>query len=295
MKKVTLSIVLAVRNEEANIGRCLEAVKAIADEIVIFDEYSTDKTVEIAKSYSAKIYLEPHHENFHITKQKAIEKATEDWILQLDADEVVTPELAEEITQVIKMNYEQINNRKIENQKKWKLFMRHQRVVEDKYGLLDEKTGEIVAFFVPRINMFLGKPLIHAGVYPDAVIRLIKNGKAGLPAESVHEQIMWMKGEVGWLTKDLLHYDSPTLKRYFDRANRYTSFTAYQWREKRLPKSFSNLIFYIVFKPFITFVMLFIRHKGYKDGIRGFLWSFLSALHFPLAYFKYYTEKGEIK
>src|SRR4030042_6431382 len=98
----TLSIVLAVRNEEENIGRCLDSVKSIADEIIVVDEYSSDKTVEIAKKYSAKIFLEPHHDIFHISKQKALEKATGDWILQLDADEVVTPELAKEIELVIR-------------------------------------------------------------------------------------------------------------------------------------------------------------------------------------------------
>lgn len=90
MKK-TLSVVLATRNEEENLGRCLESVKSLADEIIVVDEYSTDKTVEIAKKYGAKVFLEPHHDNFHVTKQVALEKATGDWILQLDADEVVTP------------------------------------------------------------------------------------------------------------------------------------------------------------------------------------------------------------
>ena len=237
------------------------------------------------------MFEEPHHDNFHITKQKAIEKCTGEWILQLDADEVVSPQLAREIHQVIDMNYDRLKNRKIEDSKKWRLFMKHQKVVEEKYGLLGEKTGEVVAFFVPRRNMFLGRPLIHAGVYPDAVIRLIKNGKARLPAESVHEQIMLMNGEVSWLTQDLLHYDSPTLKRYFNRANRYTSFTAMKWKEEKLPKTLGNFIFYVLIKPMTVFFMLYIRHKGLLDGIRGFLWSLLSALHFPLAYFKYYTGK----
>src|SRR3989344_1550657 len=97
----TLSVVLATRNEEENIGRCLESVKKIADEIILVDENSQDKTIEVAKQYGAKIFLEPHHDIFHITKQKALDKATKDWILQLDADEVVTPELEKEIGQVL--------------------------------------------------------------------------------------------------------------------------------------------------------------------------------------------------
>ena len=95
MKK--LSVVLATRNEEENIGRCLASVKNIADEIVVVDENSTDKTREIAESFGAKVFLEPHHDIFHITKEKALEKATGDFVLQLDADEAVSPELSKQI------------------------------------------------------------------------------------------------------------------------------------------------------------------------------------------------------
>ena len=87
----TLSVVLATLNEEQNIGSCLESIKTIADEIIIVDESSTDKTREIAEKYGAKVIKVKHKENFHINKQKAIETATGDWILQLDADERVSP------------------------------------------------------------------------------------------------------------------------------------------------------------------------------------------------------------
>lgn len=276
-----LSVVLAVCNEEENIGRCLMAVKDIADEIIVLDEYSTDKTVEIAKEYGAKVFEEPHHEIFHITKQKAIEKATGDWILQLDADEVVTPKLASEIKETI----ENPVKRDIPS-----LFARHQRAVEKRDGKLGVNTGEIVAFFLPRRNMFLGKPLIHAGVYPDAVIRLIKKGKAYLPAKSVHEQMV-ISGEVSWLSNDLLHYDSPTLVRYLWRANRYTELTAGEFAKKRVGKNILNLIFFSTIKPLVVFLKLYIRHKGFLDGIRGFLWSAFSALHHQIAYFKYFTNE----
>lgn len=282
---IKLSVVLATRNEEENIGRALAAVKEIADEIIIFDEYSTDKTKEVARKYGAKVYEEPHHANFHITKQKAIEKAEGEWILQLDADEAVTPELAKEIMQILDMSYEEIKSRKTPE-----LLLRHQSVVENRDGKIGKNTGEIVAFFIPRRNMFLGKPLIHAGVYPDAVIRLIKKGKAYLPAKSVHEQMV-IDGEVSWLFNDLEHHDSPTLKRYLWRMNRYTDLHAQDLADKKIAKNFWQFINYTVLKPKLTFLNLFIRHAGFKDGIRGFLWSFFSSLHFPLAYFKYLTTK----
>ncbi|MBX4205583.1 glycosyltransferase family 2 protein [Candidatus Microgenomates bacterium] len=282
-----LSVVLAVRNEEENIGRCLEAVKNIADEIVIFDEHSTDKTVEICKKYGAKIFEEPHHENFHITKQKAIDTATGDWVLQLDADEVVTPQLAEEIKSLINMTNEEIKKRNLKDKNKKKLFLKHQQMI-GKRDNLNFENGEIVAFMIPRLNMFLGKPLKYAGVYPDPAIRLFKNGKAYLPGGSVHE-IMKVDGMVAWTFNDMQHFDSPTLKRYLDRANRYTSFTAAKFAEKRTKKNLENFIFYTAIKPISTFLMLYFRYKGFKDGINGFLWSLFSGWHFPLSYYKYIT------
>jgi glycosyltransferase involved in cell wall biosynthesis len=278
-----LSVVLATRNEEENIGRCLESVKSIADEMIVVDEFSTDKTREIAESLGAKVYTEPHHDIFHITKQKALEYAQGEWILQLDADEVVTPKLSEEIKLVI-------SNQKLEiPPEKIRLFERHQKLLEKRDGRIGTGSGgQTVGYFIPRRNMFLGKPLIHAGVYPDGVIRLVKNGKARFPQKSVHEQIELM-GEVGWLSGDLLHYDSPTLKRYLSRLNRYTDLHAEELRQQHVPKNLLSWLYYTIAKPFIVFCSLFFRHKGFLDGTSGFLWSFFSASHFPIAYFKYLT------
>lgn len=293
-----LSVVLATRNEEDNIGACLESIRQLANEIIVVDEYSTDKTREIAKKYGAGIFLEHHHEIFHITKQKAVEKATGDWILQLDADERVTPELAKEIEEVINMTDEQIRNRKIDPVKK-KLFNRHQKLIEQRDGPIGSESEEIVAFFIPRVNFFLNKPLIHAGVYPDGVIRLFKRGKAGFPQKSVHEQIK-IDGDVSWLENHLEHHDSPTLSRYLKRMNRYTDLKVQELENfpprrqaGKIPKNLFYLLTYSSVKPLFVFLNLFIRHKGFLDGTRGFLWSFLSALHYPIAYFKYWKSNLE--
>lgn len=283
----TLSVVLATRNEEENIGICLESVKAIAGEIIVVDENSTDRTREIAKKYGAKVYLEPHHEIFHVTKQKAIDKASGDWILQLDADEIVTDELAVEIAEVLEMRNDEILARRPKSAKKWELFMRHQKVVEARDGKIGEPTGEVVAFFIPRKNMFLGKALIHAGVYPDAVIRLLKKGKAYLPAKSVHEQMV-VKGEIAWLFNDLEHHDSPTLNRYIARLNRYTDLKKDELQSAKVPKNPIYLFVYSFIKPLATFLKLFFRHKGFLDGMHGFVWSLFSAMHYPISYFKYW-------
>lgn len=278
-----LSIVLATRNEEENIGRCLESVKDIADEIVVMDEFSTDRTVEIAESYGAKVFKVKHEPIFHKTKQKVLEKAVGDWILQLDADEVVTAELAKEIKSVVGGRSPVVDRNKL------KMFRRHQGLVEKRDGSIGKRTGEVVGYFIPRRNMFLGKPLIHAGAYPDGVIRLVKKGKAGFPAKSVHEQI-FLDGEVAWLFNGLEHHDTPTLRRYFTRMNRYTDLQAQELKSKKVSLSLSSFLYYIFFKPLTVFLNLYLVHKGFLDGVRGFLWSLLSSWHFPLAYFKYWTR-----
>lgn len=283
-KKGKLSVVLAVRNEERNIGRCLESVKDIADEMIVFDEYSTDHTREIAEKFGAKVFLEPHHDNFHITKEKALEKASGEWILQLDADEVVSLPLAKDIMDIVDGKVPSIPSEKKH------LFERHQRIVEKRDGKIGFSDGEIAGYFIPRRNIFLGKPLIHAGVYPDGVIRLVKNGKAHFPMKSVHEQIQ-IDGRVSWLPGDLLHYDSPTLSRYLMRLNRYTELKAKELEKNKVNKGVLGFFFYALVYPFYTFFNLYFRHLGFLDGARGFLWSFFSASHFPIAYFKYVTGK----
>jgi hypothetical protein len=192
--------------------------------------------------------------------------------------------------------------RRPKERKKWKLFVKHQKLIEqralreaqDKKSSFEKRTGEIVAFFVPRVNYFLGKPLVYAGVYPDGVIRLIKKNKARLPGKSVHE-LMEIDGEVAWLFNHLEHHDSPTIKRYIERANRYTDLHAKELGDKKTPKNPLYLIYYSLVKPTLSFISLYFRHKGFLDGMRGFVWSLFSALHFPIAYFKYWQlEKGKV-
>ncbi|MAG60025.1 hypothetical protein CMO96_04520 [Candidatus Woesebacteria bacterium] len=283
MKKI--SVVLATRNEEENIGPCLESVKGIASEIVVVDEHSTDRTREIAKSYGARVYQEPHHNIFHITKQKAMDYATGEWILQLDADERVSPKLAEEIKTVINLDREGLeeHDRKVGMNR---IFVRHQRIIEERDGKVGTEGGEIVAFFIPRRNYFLGRAMKYAGTYPDGVIRLGKNGKVHLPAKSVHEQIN-IKGRVSWFENDLVHLSHPTFHKYMEGMNRYTSLTAAELQKAHVGLGVFTFLNYMFLKPFFVFLKLYFRYKGLLDMFPGFVWSLFSALHFPTAYLKY--------
>lgn len=250
-----LSVAIATYNEEENISRCLESIKNLADEIVVVDGSSTDKTVEIAKKYGAKVLVTDNPPIFHINKQKAIDQCSGDWILQLDADEEISLQLAKEIKKII---------------------ANHQPV----------------AFYLKRKNYFLGKWMRGGGMYPDPVIRFFKKGKAYLPCKSVHEQ-MKVGGKVGTLKNEMLHFTAPTLSRYLTNANRYTSLTAEELDKRNVGINPLTLIQYFCFKPKAKFLSLFLKHKGFRDGFQGFVFALFSALHFPVAYIKYWEKRKQ--
>lgn len=304
-----LSLCLATHNEETNLPSCLESAKSLVDEIVIVDGSSTDKTVEIAKKYGAHVIVTDNPPMFHINKQKALDAAKGEWILQLDADERLSPELAIEIKKVINMNQTELSEYQ-KNLPEIKLFLRHQRLTLDDrnwklenlpagrqgptsifqpqnpVSSIQHPASDIVAFFIPRLNYFLGKFLRYGGVYPDGAIRLVKKGKAHFPCKDVHE-VMGVDGKVGWLQNPLFHYDSPTFKRYLERNNRYIHMMVREMKEKKYPKNIVTLLNCCIVKPFVWFFMTTIRHKGILDGWQGVVFSFFSALRFPRAYMKY--------
>ena len=277
-KRQTISVVLATFNEEANIKACLESVKGWVDEIIIVDEQSTDKTKEIAEGLGAKVYSEPHEQIFHITKNKAINKAKSTWILQLDADERVTEEMKKEIIGILEGDYFGFDNwisplRKTIN-KIIKIFPEPNKLAKPAQ-----------AYWLPRKNYFLTRYLKNTGQYPDPVIRLFQKGKAILPAKDVHEQ-MKVDGVVGWLKTDLDHYATPDFSRYLLRENRYSSLQARFYKEAGLKINFGNTIWFLFFKPAGTFLNLYIRRRGFLDGFPGFVFSLYSGFHHAFSYMK---------
>ncbi len=211
---------------------------------------SKDKTVDIAKEFGALVIQTDNPPIFHINKQKALDACTQDWILQLDADEVIPEDLKKEIISVI-------NNTSAKN-----------------------------GYYIARRNYFWGHWMRKGGQYPDYVIRLIRRGKGRFPAKSVHEQID-VVGEVGYLTHPMLHYSNRTRADYWRTAAAYTSLTALDLREKKTPKTFFSYVYYTFWKPMVTFLSIFIRHKGFIDGLVGFEFALYSGMHWAIAYRKY--------
>ncbi len=254
---IKLSVALAVYNEEDNLGKCLETIKSIAGEIVIVDGQSTDKTVEIAAKFGAKVVVEENRPNFHINKQHAIDACQGDWILQLDADERVSTMLQGEIKTI---------------------------VTSDPAGMAD-------AYYLKHRNYYLGRWMNKGGMYPDPVIRLFKKGKAHLPQASVHE-LMTVDGTTKWLQNDLLHIADPNFSRYLLRSNRYTTLQAQEWlKTGTIGTAWGSIILYIILKPLVRFLEIYIRHKGFMDGFPGFVFAWYSGLHIASSYVKYWEKK----
>lgn len=254
---MTLSICLATYNEETNIDKFLSS-HLWADEIIVVDGKSEDNTQTIIKKYQKKypkikLIVTDNHPIFHLNKQKAIDAATSEWILQLDADEIISPSLHQEILKTI-------------------------------------KTTKLNGFWLKRSNYFLGRFLKKGGQYPDKTLRLYRQGAGHLPCLSVHEQAV-VTGQVGELTQDLLHFADADFSRYLLRNNRYTSLMADEMAKQKIKLNLITFLNYFFIKPEITFFSIYFRHKGFLDGFSGLVFAYYSSISHRAAYIKYYGQK----
>ncbi|MBI4589758.1 MAG: glycosyltransferase family 2 protein [Candidatus Rokubacteria bacterium] len=187
---MTLSVVVITWNEEERLRPCLESA-AWADEIVIVDAESTDKTVQVAREFTDRIWVRPWP-GFAAQKNFALEQAAGEWLLSLDADEQVTPELKREIEGVI------------------------------------ARSGPADGYAIPRKNFFWGAWARHGGLYPDYQLRLFRRGKGRFVARAVHESVA-VQGPVGRLEAPLLHRSYRSLEEFIERSNRYSTLAAQEW------------------------------------------------------------------
>ncbi len=248
-----LSVVIITCNEQANIARTLASVQPlVADgkgEILAVDSGSTDGTVEIAKSFGAKVFGEEWR-GFAAQKNSAIDKATGDWILSLDADEEVDPELAGELA-------------------------------EKTSASADADTP--VAFFIQRKNLFLGRWIRHGGFWPDEKLRLFRKGSGQFESRAVHEDLR-VHGRTGKILQGaLIHHSYPTLSDYIEHMNRYSSLGA----EMAVAKGKRGFSFVdIVVRPWLTFFYNYFIRLGFLDGREGLLLHLYHAAYVSWKYAK---------
>ncbi len=192
-----LTVTVVTWNEEERLRACLESV-AWADEIVVVDAESTDKTVPVAREFTARVWVRPWP-GFVAQKNFALEQASGDWVLALDADERVTPEL-------------------------------HERIV----GILSED-GPADGYSMPRRNIFWGSWVRHGGLHPDDQLRLFRRGAGQFVGDEVHESVR-LAGRVEPLREALVHHSYRSLEDFIERSNRYSTLAARDWirRGKRV-------------------------------------------------------------
>ncbi len=275
---MTLSVVIVTLNEEANLARTLESVRW-ADEIVIVDSGSTDRTVEIAKSFNAKVFTESW-KGYAAQKNSAIEKATGEWILALDADEVVERHLALEIASIVRFGTPVVAWP--EDEKLSELDR-----IEGILAAEEHDSGKVVAnnavtYRIPFKHHFLGRWLRWGGQYPDRKIRLFRRGKGRFGERAVHESVL-VDGPTAELKHAILHYGYPTLRAYIGTMNRYSTLAAEQIVKDKKQTWFW---FDVWFRPVISFKWRYFFRLGFLDGREGFLFHLYHAAYVSWKYAK---------
>lgn len=236
----TLSVAIITLNEEANLGRTLASVR-FAEEVIILDSGSTDRTLEIARSFkNVKVFSE-EWKGFSAQKNSAIEKCTGTWILSLDADEELSPELQTEIR-----------------------------------GLLSAEPAAD-AYLLRRRNLFLNRWIRHGGYYPDAKLRLFRRHTANFASGArfterpVHETIMF-DGKLETIQHDLIHHAYPTIESYIEHMDRYSTLGAQIVIDKgKTSRSWAAFHWNILAVPTLTFAWNYIFRLGFLDGREGLL------------------------
>lgn len=251
-----ISVVISAYNEERLLEDCLVSVQDFADEIIVVDNSSTDRTKEIAKKFTKKVFTQKNDPtSIDLQKNFGFGKATNEWILSLDADERLTPELSKEIIEVLRKNPSEING-----------------------------------YRIPRKNIIFGKWIEHSLWWPDYQVRLFRKEKGQYAAEKVHQQLQ-VQGEVGTMKEAFLHENYQSISQYLQKMDRYTENEA-----KALLKDNVHMHWIDMLRlPVRDFLKTFFLQKGYKDGLHGLVLSILQSGYSFLVVTKVWEKQGFAK
>lgn len=246
MEKV--SCIIGTKNAEIDIRECLESVRW-ADEIIIIDDFSIDKTLEIARGYTHKIF-QKKFSGYPEQKEYGLKKTSYRWVLSLDADERVSLQLRDEI--------------------------------------LERMSGsiEFSGFLMRRLNIFLGRQVKHCGWYEADNLRLFDKHKVGYDLGIKYLESMKVSGNLAVLNNDLLHYTCRSLDDYLKRVNLWSSLNTLDLITKGISITAFNGLYYFGLKPAAVFLGKYFIKGGFRDGFAGFLISFISAVTYFLSYAK---------
>ncbi|MFB0565736.1 MAG: glycosyltransferase family 2 protein [Candidatus Aminicenantaceae bacterium] len=249
-----ISAVIITYNEEERLEGALKSVVDLADEIIVVDSYSNDNTLKIAKNYTKRVF-QRKWTNFADQKNFANSQASNSWILSLDADERVSPELSEEILQ-----------------------------------LKEREEPDCSCFSIPRRTFYLGKWIRHSGWYPDRKLRLFRKDDARWEGEYVHESLI-VEGKINNLKCTLHHFTYRNIADHLDRISRFSELGA----QKLYTQKKKSHLYHLVISPFFRFVKSYFLRLGFLDGFPGIVISVLSgyAVFVRYAKLKEIWKKGE--
>lgn len=249
MKK--LSVVISAYNSQEKIEDCLKSV-SFADEIIVINNSSTDKTEELARKYTSKVFTRPNNLMLNVNKNYGFSKAVGDWILCLDDDERVTPQLQAEIKEILK------------------------------------KEDTINGYFIPRKNIIFGKWMEHTGWYPDPQLRLFEREKGKFEEKHVHEMIK-VNGESASLAQPMLHYNYQSISQFLHKmSNIYVPNEAEVLISQGYKVTFADAFKF----PLKEFLTRFFAREGYKDGFHGLMLSILMAFYHFCIFAFIWEEQG---
>jgi len=249
-----ISVVILTKNEERNIERCLESVRW-SDETIIIDDNSSDKTVEIASKYKVTIYENSLDGNFSAQRNFGLQKAKGEWVLFVDADEVISDGLIYEIQSAV--------------------------------GFNDQNLKNYNGFYLRRSDFIWGKQLKYGESGSLMFLRLGRRDK-GIWHGKTHER--WeIEGEAGKLINPILHFPHATLAEFLREINFYTDIRAKELNQKKVGVSFLSIILY----PLGKFIVNFILKLGFMDGIQGLMFAITMSFHSFLVRSKLYLKNNE--
>jgi len=238
-RKNTLAVVLIVKNEANHLQACLETVKDWVDEIVILDSGSSDNTERVANDYTDKFYINENWPGFGPQRQLAQSYVTADFVLWLDADERITPELRASIETVLSS---------------------------------DEQRNTL--YTIPRLSWVFGRYIRHCGWYPDRVARLYPTRLTQYDDALVHEKVIFEAGmKKVDLSGDLIHYTYNDLNHYLVKSASY----AKAWADQRQQRGKRASIGQGLLHALVCFIKMYVVKAGFLDGKQGLLLSILSA------------------
>ncbi len=234
----SLSTVIITKNEEHNIEGCLQTVQW-ADQIIVVDAESSDRTEELARHYTSQVIVRPW-EGYGRQKNFGMEQAVGDWILILDADERVSSELTKEI----------------------------------QARLTSRTSTDPVAYCIPRRNIYYGEWVRWGGAFPDLQVRLFQKGKASYNDVEIHENLI-VNGPVGRLEGYLEHFTERRIVDHFRKFSLYISLAA----KEQAKSSIMIHWWHLLLNPIVTFIKKYCLKQGFRDGIRGVIYAGFAGMY----------------